>query len=185
MLIEHLKNISTVRFLTKWKSEHWNESFSYFHRQRGLDCGEEGWWYFHGWDGGVETGAWSQPSLALITRFHFPWLNRCNITRWGDQQPCPGLDIYLYTTYLYTIHSAVTVYSTGVTLQDGVASSRVHVHHNYNLCHGQADMEITGQQIWFNFSFIALSQFGWLQPPRGRSYSSWDGMKYIQNFNAL
>ena len=76
----------------------------------------------------------------------------------------------------YTLQA--TVYSTGVTLQDGVASSRVRVHHNYNLCHGQADMEITGQQIWFNFSFIALSQFGWLQPPRGRSYSSWDGMKY-------
>ena len=120
-----------------------------------------------------------EPAItALITRFHFPWLNRCNITRWGGQQPCPGLDIYLYTTYLYTIHSAVSVYSTGVTLQDGVTSSRVRVHHNYNLCHGQADMEITGQQIWFNFSFIALSQFGWLQPPRGRSYSSWDGMKY-------
>ena len=131
-----------------------------------------------------ETEGWrpgpGARSLALITSFHFPWLNRCNITRWGGQQPCPGW-ISTYIRHICVHHTLqATVYSTGVTLQDGVASSRVRLHRNYNLCHGQADMEITGQQIWFNFSFIALSQFGWLQPSRGV------GIDYnLQNFNAL
>ena len=76
-----------------------------------------------------ETEGWrpgpGARSLALITSFHFPWLNRCNITRWGGQQPCPGW-ISTYIRHICVHHTLqATVYSTGVTLQDGVTSSRV------------------------------------------------------------